>query len=331
MKKIASLILCMVLVLSLFGINAAAAETTCMDAAVTVSDDGIVTVAVSARQTAANARLVMGFDPAYLTFVGYETAFAVHSAKVEGGKVTVGLASASANAVASGEELIRITFEMTGGWDKTEVSVTAENYGGEAVNENLTLTVPGSGYRFQDVKVGTWYYEAVDAMAAAGYILGVSETRFGAGLNMNRASFVTLLGRMAGVENVATETRFADVPVESFYSAYVAWADEKGIVKGVSGSLFAPARAMSREQMVTFLYRYVVSEGVDVTVADAEAALSQFPDAGSVSVWAVDAFAWAIDRGIINGMDGMLAPQRTCNRAQVAVMLYRYLMEGGSK
>ena len=330
MKKIASLILCMVLVLSLFGVNAAAAETTCMDAAVTVSDNGIVTVVVSARQTAANARLVMEFDPAYLTFDGYEAAFATHSAKVQGGKVTIGLASASANAVAAGEEMLRVTFVMTGGWDKTEVSVTAENFGGKALGETVTLTIEGEGYRFQDVSAGTWFYEAVEAMGEEGYIQGISQTHFGPALNMNRASFVTLLGRIEGVENVAAETRFADVPVDSFYSAYVAWADEMGIVKGVSGNLFAPAQEMSREQMVTFLYRYVVSEGIDVTVADAEAALGQFPDAGSVSVWAAEAFAWAIDRGVINGMDGTLAPQRSCNRAQVAVMLYRYFMEGGS-
>lgn len=107
----------------------------------------------------------------------------------------------------------------------------------------------------------------------------------------------------------------------------MAWADENGIVSGISETLFAPANSATREQMVTFLYRYVVSKGIDVTVSDPRAVLEQFPDAAAVSDWAADAFAWAIDRGIINGMDGTLAPQKTANRAQVAVMLYRFFYE----
>ena len=97
MKKITSLLLCMVLVLSMFCVNAAA-ESACMEAGVTVVDDGTVTVVVTARQTTANARLVVDFDPAYLRYVGCETAFAVQSVKEEGGKLTIGLANATAAA-----------------------------------------------------------------------------------------------------------------------------------------------------------------------------------------------------------------------------------------
>ena len=101
MKKITSLLLCMVLVLSMFCVNAAA-EGTCMEAGVAVSDDGTVTVVVTAKQAAANARLVVDFDSDYLTYVGYETAFAAHSAREEEQKLTIGLANASAKAVAAG-------------------------------------------------------------------------------------------------------------------------------------------------------------------------------------------------------------------------------------
>ncbi len=328
MKKITSLLLCMVLVLSLFCVNAAAAEPVCMEAGVTAADDGTVTVVVNAKQSAANARLTVDFDSDYLTYVGYDTAFAVHSVKAEERKLTIGLANASSAPVSEGAELVKLRFEMTGHWDRTDISVTAERYGGKAVNETVTVTAIGGGYRFQDVAADQWFYGAVDHMASEGYILGISQTHFGPALDMNRASFVTLLGRLEGIEKTYAQTRFTDVEVESFYSGYVAWADGKNIVNGISDTLFAPADSMSREQMVTFLYRYVVSEGIDVTVADPGAALARFPDAGDVSDWAADAFAWAIDRGVINGMDGVLAPQRTCNRAQVAVMLYRFFFEG---
>ena len=327
MKKITSLLLCMVLVLSMFCVNVAAAESTCMEAGVTVVDDGSVTVVVSAKQAAANARLVVDFDSDYLTYVGYETAFAVHSAKAEEEKLTIGLANASANAVAAGDKLVTIRFRMTGHWDKTDITVTAVMYGGKQVNESVTVTAIGGGYRFQDVTADQWFYEAVDYMASEGYIQGISQTHFGPALNMNRASFVTLLGRLEGVEKTFAETRFTDVPADSFYSGYVAWTVEKGITNGMTESLFGPAESVNRAQMVTFLYRYAVSEGMDVTVADADALLAQFPDGAALPQWTKAPFAWALDRGIINGMDGTLAPEGTANRAQVAVMLYRFFFE----
>ena len=153
-------------------------------------------------------------------------------------------------------------------------------------------------------------------------------THFGPGLNMNRASFVTLLGRLEGVAEAQVQTLFADVPADSFYSGYVAWAVEKGITNGISANLFGPAEPINRAQMVTFLYRYVQSEGMDVTVENADAVLAQYPDADTLPEWAKAPFAWAIDRGIVNGMGGRLNPDGTANRAQVAVMLYRFFYEG---
>lgn len=207
---------------------------------------------------------------------------------------------------------------MTGEWKQTAIDITADGQ---------TLTVLAGESRFEDVTAVQWFYEAVETMAADGHIKGISQTHFGPALDMNRASFVTLLGRLEGIAETQVQTRFTDVVADSFYSGYVAWADENGIVSGISETLFAPANSVTREQMVTFLHRYVVSKGIDVTVSDPQTVLEQFPDAASVSSWAADAFAWAIDRGIINGMDGTLAPQKTANRAQVAVMLYRFFYE----
>ena len=326
MKKITSLLLCMVLLLAMLPVGVSA-EGACMEAAVMVSDDGTVTVTVTGRQPAANARLTVEFDSDYLTYVGCETPFAVHSVRAEAEKLTIGLANASTGPVSEGEELVNLTFEMTGHWEKTDITVTAVMYGGRQVNESVTLTAIGGGYRFQDVTAGQWFYEAVDYMASEGYIQGISQTHFGPALNMNRASFVTLLGRLEGVEKVFTETRFTDVPADSFYSGYVAWAVEKGITNGMTETLFGPAESINRAQMVTFLYRYAVSEGMDVTVENADALLAQFPDGAALPDWAKAPFAWALEEGITNGMDGTLAPNGTANRAQVAVMLYRFFFE----
>lgn len=322
MKKLTSLLLCMVLVLSVFGVNAAAAETECMEAGVTVADDGTVTVAVAGKQPAANARLTVDFDSDYLTYVDCETPYAVHSVKAEDGKLTIGLANSSAAGEAL--ELVNLRFQMTGRWDRTELTVTAVHFGGKAVDASVSLAVTGEGYRFEDVPAKKWYFEAVDYMASKGYILGITERCFGPELNMTRAAFVTLLGRMEGVEKRNVQTQFADVPVNSYYSGYVAWAVEQGVTNGISATQFAPGEPVNRAQMVTFLYRYAKSEGFDMTVADPEGALAQFPDGNALPRYSVDAFAWAVEKGIINGMGGMLVPEGTATRAQGAVMLHRF-------
>ncbi len=321
MKKLTSLLLCMVLVLSMFCVNAAAAPNTGMEARATVANDGTVTVVVTAKQSTANARLDVTFDSDDLTYTGYETAFAVHSAKAEEEKLTIGLANASANAVAAGGELVKIQFEMTGSLVETAIVITT------ADGETLTVIAEASGNRFQDVTAGQWFYEAVECMAANGYMQGMSQTMFGPGVELNRAMMVTILYRIEGSPAVEGTPAFTDVPADEFYTAPVAWAVANGITTGVSENLFAPANPVTREQMVVFLHRYVASKGEDVTVADPEAVLAQFPEAASVSHWATDAFAWAVDRGVITGMDGLLAPQSNCNRAQVAVMLYRFFFE----
>lgn len=141
MKKITSVLLCMVLVLSMFCVNAAAAQSPCMEAGVTVLENGTVIVAVRAKQAAANARLTVDFDSDCLRYNGCETAFAVHSVAEGEEKVTAGLANASAKALQAGEELIAFRFEMTGSWSKTVVTVTAESFGGKKVNESLALVV----------------------------------------------------------------------------------------------------------------------------------------------------------------------------------------------
>ena len=93
------------------------------------------------------------------------------------------------------------------------------------------------------------------------------------------------------------------------------WANSNEIVKGIADGQFGPNGSVTREQLVTILYRY----------ADAPAAtgtdMSKFADAGSISDFAKDAFAWAIATGVISGNDnGTLNPNGTATHAEVATM-----------
>ncbi len=175
---------------------------------------------------------------------------------------------------------------------------------------------------FSDVSVDDWYHDAVDFVVENGMMNGVSETAFHPEGVMNRAQIVTVLYRMAGSPEVTAETAFTDVPADSFYADAVAWAVENGITSGVSATAFNPNGSVTREQMVTFLYRYAKLSGADVTTTGD---LSAYSDAADVSSWAVDAMVWAVENGIISGVTAdTLVPAATTNRAQVATVLMRF-------
>ena len=116
---------------------------------------------------------------------------------------------------------------------------------------------------------------------------------------------------------------FTDVPEDAYYTKAVVWGYANGIVKGVSDTLFRPASSVTREQMATFFYRLADYSGKDVSQ---RADLSSFSDAASVSGYAKDTMAWAVETGLIIGVgDNRLSPRGTAIRAQVAQIVMRYL------
>ncbi|MBE6928295.1 MAG: hypothetical protein E7467_07415 [Ruminococcaceae bacterium] len=176
---------------------------------------------------------------------------------------------------------------------------------------------------FEDVKEGQWYYDYVTIAAELGLVRGMTPTTFEPETNMTRAMLVTVLYRAEGEPSVeGLENPFADVAENQWYTDAIIWAASNKIVNGTTPTTFTPDANITREQIVTILYRYAVAKGEDVAVEDTELA---FPDAGTISSYAVDAMTWAVDKGIINGMDGKLAPQASATRAMVCTMLVRYL------
>ena len=176
---------------------------------------------------------------------------------------------------------------------------------------------------FTDVEENGWYHTGVDFMVKNGFMNGVADDAFDVDGNLTRAQLVTILYRIAGEPESTATNPFADVADGQWYTTAVIWAAENGIVKGVNTTTFAPNDQITREQIATILFRYAKAEKV-------EGKLAGFPDAEKVSDYAADAMAWAVEQGLINGIsesDGKtyLAPQETATRAQIAVILMRYL------
>lgn len=176
---------------------------------------------------------------------------------------------------------------------------------------------------FTDVEENGWYHTGVDFMVKNGFMNGVADDAFDVDGNLTRAQLVTILYRIAGEPESTATNPFADVADGQWYTNAVIWAAENGIVKGVNTTTFAPNDQITREQIATILFRYAKAEKV-------EGKLTGFPDAEKISDYAADAMAWAVEQGLINGIsesDGKtyLAPQETATRAQIAVILMRYL------
>ncbi|MBQ7565540.1 MAG: S-layer homology domain-containing protein [Oscillospiraceae bacterium] len=172
---------------------------------------------------------------------------------------------------------------------------------------------------YGDVAKGSWYESYVNQMVAAGLMNGVGDSEFDPNGTLSRAMFVTILYRAAGKPATGKPAAFADVAKGSWYADGVDWAANGGVVNGVTATAFAPSNSLTREQMVTILYRRSGAEKADA------AALDAFPDKGDVSSYAVDAFAWAVKNNVIGGKNGKLEPKGTTTRAEACAVLARYL------
>lgn len=176
---------------------------------------------------------------------------------------------------------------------------------------------------YDDLYSGEWYHSGVDRALKKGWMNGMGERSFNPNGSLTRAMLVTILYRIEGSPKPVGKVTipFEDVPAGQWYTDAVIWAAKNKLVNGVSDTLFAPDAAITREQIAVILYRYRLSP-------EAGGSLSAYPDAWMVSSYAVNAMAWAVGEGIINGNEvGLLAPKDNATRAQIAMILYRCLKQ----
>ena len=176
---------------------------------------------------------------------------------------------------------------------------------------------------YDDVHQQDWFYEYVKYVTQNGLMNGMGDRKFAPKTVMNRAMLATVLYRIAGEPEVSGEMPFSDVATGEWYSDAILWAAQNGVVEGVGGGKFAPDEPLTREQMVTMLYRYWKLSNPDAAAAGETGA--QFIDWDLVSDWALEAMRWAVANGQIHGMTAeTLSPQGSLPREQAATLLARY-------
>ena len=157
---------------------------------------------------------------------------------------------------------------------------------------------------YEDVRLGDWFYDSVEYVYTRGMMSGVSATQFGPYGQATRGAIWTALAAHAGFDINGGAT---------WYERGQYWAVNRGITDGES-----PSGTITREQLVTMLWRYKGSPmvfGGD---------LWQFTDGYAVSSYAMDAMRWAVSTGLIGGANGRLSPQASTTRAEAATILARF-------
>ncbi len=202
---------------------------------------------------------------------------------------------------------VNVTFKETDGGDEPEHDCPSKN--------------------FKDFDPNAWYHEAVDYAVVNGLMKGTSPTTFEPGTATTRAMIVTILWRLEGEPVVNAVNPFEDVENGAWYTDAIVWAAENGIVEGYGNGNFGPNDDITREQLVTMLWRYAKYKGYDVSVGENTNILS-YDDALDISKWAMPAMQWACGADIINGRtQSTIAPQGLANRAETAAIFMRFLKD----
>ena len=239
----------------------------------------------------------------------------IEIADTANGEVSTSLSNASAGST------ITITAEPDTGYSVGSVTVTgpdgrvdvtrvnATTYTFKMPDHDVTVRVyftdGTSALPFTDVSANQWFYEAVSYVYTNGMMEGDSATTFNPDGQMTRAMFWAVLGRIDG----------ATITGANWVETARSWAMAEGVSDGTN-----PNDYVTREMMVTMLWRYAGEPASDES-------LSGYTDAASVSDWAAEAMSWALETGVIEGVTATtLQPQGTATRAQCATIFMRYDM-----
>ena len=172
---------------------------------------------------------------------------------------------------------------------------------------------------FSDVKEKNWFYNSVKFVYDEGIINGYTDGTFKPKENLTRAEFVTILGRLAGATSTTRDT-FTDTKKNTWYSEYIGWAVENGIITGFPDNTFRPNDKITREQIAAAISRYIEAEGINMPRRST--APDNFADEGKISKWAKEYMEVLRRAGIFNGdQSENCNPQVNISRAEAATVI----------
>lgn len=210
-----------------------------------------------------------------------------------------------------------------GFFQAVELDVHPSNEGQAEIAERFLAKLPeksGPTFPFGDVAQERWSYPYVKAMYDNGVVQGTAPMRFDPQGQLTRGQLVTLLGRMANVDDAKYPgSAFSDVSADAYYAPYVEWARQNGIVQGVGAGRFDPNSPATREQLAAVTARFAKQQGITLPAVEAR---KTFTDSAAISAWAADAVSQLQRAGVLGGYpDGSFRPQSTVTREEACKIL----------
>ena len=163
--------------------------------------------------------------------------------------------------LSDGQEALAAILPTADGTYRLTIAVSGSNetYAGVSQWEFTIGVLP-----FRDVREGSAYYQAVKAVYDAGLMEGTGENTFSPEGTVTRAQAVTVLARLAQAQSTVSDA-FSDVPQDAWYSGYVGWASDNGIVQGDGAGHFLPDEPVTSAHMALMISRYAQLAGLDYT------------------------------------------------------------------
>lgn len=227
--------------------------------------------------------------------------------------------------------VIPATGHTAGKWE-TVTPATTLSYGvkvkyctvcGEEVERAIIEQIVCSGNPFKDVASNAWYKKAVNFVYCSGLMNGTSATTFSPNVSTTRGMFVTILGRLSGINaDQYTNAYFEDVKDGSYYFGYIEWARVNGIIQGTGNYVFEPDRAITRQEMCKMIISYADYEEITLQYKNSK---TTFKDDAKIAKWA-KTYVYACQRaGIVSGdTSGSFRPTDTANRAEIATLIMNF-------
>ena len=200
---------------------------------------------------------------------------------------------------------VAVLVKADGTEEVIKTSITTDNGVAVTLSDGDTVKIVDNSKKFADVAASYWGSDYIDFVTSREIFSGTGVNTFDPDLPMNRAMIVTVLAAYDGADTSSSGG--------VWYEAGQRWAVANGISDGTNME-----QNLTREQLALMLWSYAGKP-------DARQSLTGYPDMGSVSNWAKQAMAWAVENGLISGVDGALAPQGEATRAQVATILMRFV------
>lgn len=257
---------------------------------------------------------------------------------------TIVFACAERSEAAVGELLGQLRFELAAGSSSSKVTIKTKQLNETSfaagqektrivvLGDSLSPILPAiisSGEKdcpsrsFRDLDTTKWYHEAIDTMLREGLMNGTGNGLFEPNGTLTRAMLVTILWRSEGKPAASAQTSFTDVPAGAYYAEAVRWAAANGVVKGVSSTEFGPSKNITRQELVTILWRLAAKKGLNTS--NAGLTVPEFADRSQIAAWAAEAMSWGCTRGILTGKSAnRVDPTGTATRAEAAAMIVRF-------